>query len=313
MNHALHDPEKGYYARNIQGIGARGDFTTAPQLSTIPAKAIADWASEAMRKHGTRDLIEIGSGLGTLSSQILAELPFLQRLRTRIHLVESSPALSARQKALLGNRATYHPTVHSALAACSGKAVIFSNELVDAFPVRLFRKTELAWQEVALEHSGGKTIERLLPPAPLPPSSIFTKEFPIGQRIEIHDSYRLWLESWLLLWTSGELLTIDYGDTAEHLYNRRPHGSLRAYLLHQRIEGSGIYLNPGLQDLTADVNFTDLTIWASPWLDSCQIQNFGDFMQPFSPSSENHFITAARHFQTLRQTPRNPNSRADSA
>ncbi len=301
MARALHDPTRGYYARNIRSIGARGDFTTAPQLSEAPAKAIAAWVAAALRETGIRNVVEIGPGLGTLSGQIIHKLPTLLRMRTRFHLVESSPALSARQRELLGKKVSHHITIHEAMEACSGNAVIFSNELVDAFPARLFKKSGGAWREVALHHSGDSTSEILLPPSELPPSPIFTREFPDGQRVEIHDSYRLWLESWLPEWKHGRMLTIDYGDTADNLYQRRPNGTLRAYFLHQRTEGAEIYQNPGLRDITADVNFTDLASWAKPWLISDQPLPFSDFIRNYAGAEESGLMAAASHFMALSQ------------
>lgn len=304
MARALHDPVRGYYARNIRGIGARGDFTTAPELSDIPAKAIATWAARALLETGARHLIEIGPGLGTLSRRVFRNLPLRLRLRTTLHLVESSPALADRQRELLGKRTKHHTSIADALEACSGGAVIFSNELVDAFPVRLFRKTEIAWREVALDHSSGHPAETLLPAADLPPSSVFRMDFPPGQFVEIHDSYRLWLESWLPLWKRGAMLTIDYGDTVERLYHRRPYGTLRAYLLHQRLEGAAIYANPGLQDITADVNFTDLAEWPAAWIVAEAPVPFSDFIRPFAGAAEVRLLEAAGHFLTIVQMPR---------
>jgi SAM-dependent MidA family methyltransferase len=302
MARALHDPRRGYYARHIRGIGARGDFTTAPHLSEAPAKAIAAWIARALRETETRHVIEIGPGLGTLTAQVIRKLPFATRLRSRFHLVESSRTLAEHQKALFGKRVSHHTTILDALGSCSGEAVIFSNELVDAFPARVFRKTPEAWREVALD---GLMKEVLLPPAELPPSSIFSIGFGHGQTVEVHDSYRIWLESWLPCWKRGEMLTIDYGDTAPHLYHRRPQGTLRAYLLHQRLHGSAVFENPGLQDITADVNFTDLAAWASPWLDSSPASSFADFIRGFAPPSEAQFVEAAAHFRILIQKPRN--------
>lgn len=301
MARALHDPVRGYYARNIRGIGARGDFTTAPQRSEAPAKAIAAWMVRAMRETKTRHVIEIGPGLGTLTAQVIRRLPFAVRLRSRFHLVESSPALAEHQKAFFGKRVSHHTTILDALHSCSGEAVIFSNELVDAFPARVFRKTSEAWREVALD---SLMKEVLLPPAELPPSSIFPIDFKQGQTVEVHDSYRIWLESWLPQWRRGEMLTIDYGDTAERLYKRRPHGTLRAYLLHQRLHGSAVFENPGLQDITADVNFTDLATWASPWLASSPTTCFSDLIRDFADPSEARFLEAAAHFRVLFQKPR---------
>ncbi len=280
MAWALHDPERGYYARRISGVGGRGDFTTAPMLSDAPARAIAAWAAKAMKETGCRNLIEIGPGEGTLAAAVLGFLPWHIRWRTRLHLVETSAPLQERQKKLLGNRATWHRHASNALEACDGRAVIFSNELVDAFPVRRFQKTPEGWQEMAVRFDENhRAHESLLPAAPLPDSSAFLETHPPGQIVEVHESYQHYLAEWMPLWKSGRLLTIDYGATADTLYHRRPRGTLRAYLLQQRLEGAAIYDNPGRQDLTADVNFTDLQNWSAPWVGEQHLMDFGAFLR----------------------------------
>ncbi len=279
MARALHDPHHGYYASRIAGIGRRADFTTAPMLSAAPARAIAAWAARALRESACRDLIEIGPGEGTLAAAVLSHLPWQVRWKTRLHLVETSPRLTALQQKLLGRRARWHRTMPAALAACGGRAVVFSNELVDAFPVRRFQLTAAGWRELAVVLAAGhRARECLLPPAPLPPSSSFHHPHPIGQWIEVHDSYRAWLASWLPAWQAGRLLTIDYGASAAALYHRRPHGTLRAYLFHQRRDGPAIYDHPGQQDLTSDVNFTDLTDWSAPWAAPASLLPLGEFL-----------------------------------
>ncbi len=280
MARALHDPQHGYYARRITAVGRRGDFTTAPMLSAAPARAIAAWAARALRETGCRNLIEIGPGEGRLAAGVLTHLPWHVRRRTRLHLVETSAPLAGRQRELLGKRATWHSGMSEALAACGGYAVIFSNELVDAFPVRRFQKNTGGWQELAVHFDAQRQVqESLLPPTPLPDSSGFLASHPIGQWIEVHESYQRHLAEWLPSWKSGRMLTIDYGATAEHLYHRRPSGTIRAYLLHQRLEGPAIYDNPGRQDLTADVNFTDLMNWSQPWISEQKLMSFGGFLQ----------------------------------
>lgn len=280
MRSALHDPERGYYARKIRGVGGRGDFTTAPMLNDSLARAIAGWAVEAMREEGCRNLIEIGPGEGRLSAEMLKRLPWHVRFRTRLHLVETSEPLREKQRERLGNKAVWHAHPSDALAACGGNAVIFSNELVDAFPVRRFEKTEHGWSEMAVSFDeSGQAEESLLSPALLPVSSGFRDEFGIGQRIEVHESYQKWLAGWLPEWKRGRMLTIDYGGTADDLYQRRPRGTVRAYLLQHRIEGAGIYQNIGRQDLTADVNFTDLMDWSSPWLGAPRLETLAGFLK----------------------------------
>ena len=280
MAQALHDPQHGYYARRIFGVGRGGDFTTAPMLSDAPAKAIAAWVIRAFHESRCRNLIEIGPGEGRLAADVLRHLPWHIRFKTRLHLVETSLPLAEQQRKLLGKRATWHQCPQEALVACEGNAVIFSNELVDAFPVRRFQKTALGWQELAVHFDAQKHAhESLLPPAPLPDSSAFQDRHEIGQWVEVHDSYRRYLHEWLPFWKSGRMLTIDYGATVGNLYHRRPQGSVRAYLLQQRLEGRAIYDNPGRQDITADVNFTDLQNWSHPWMLVQKISTFREFLQ----------------------------------
>ena len=279
MAEALHDPQHGYYARRITAVGRRGDFTTAPMLSDAPARAIAAWACKALRESGCRHLIEIGPGEGTLAAAVRRHLPWHVRWKTRLHLVETSGPLAARQRELLGKNATWHSGMREALTACGGRAVIFSNELVDAFPVRRFQRTSAGWQELAVQFDAQRRAhESLLPPAPLPDSSGFLASHAIGQRIEVHESYHRYLAAWLPSWKSGRMLTIDYGATAANLYHRRPSGSIRGYLFHQRLEGLAIYENPGRQDLTADVNFTDLQNWSQPWVREQNLMSFAEFL-----------------------------------
>ena len=311
MAWALYDPETGYYARRISGVGRRGDFTTAPMLSAAPARAIAAWASRALRETGTRDLIEVGPGEGTLAVAVLKFLPWSVRLRLRLHLVETSEPLAERQRKLLGKRARWHRGMNEALAACKGRAVIFSNELVDAFPVKRFEKTATGWQEIAVyRNAEGIAVESLLPVADLPPSSGFHEAHAIGQRIEVHDSYRRYLNDWLPHWNAGRMLTIDYGATAEKLYQRQRNGSIRAYLMQQLLTGLEIYQNAGRQDLTADVNFTDLQAWSEPWVATQRLLSFKEFLTDMLPNEipgvrallEKH--GAGDAFQVLEQSAR---------
>ncbi|WP_338285473.1 SAM-dependent methyltransferase [Luteolibacter sp. LG18] len=277
MDRALHDPRRGYYARRIRGVGRGGDFTTTPMLSGALARAIAAWIVET----GERQVIEIGPGEGRLAADVRKALPWWSRLRTKLHLVERSAPLREKQRALLGNKVTWHDTMEDALAACGQRAAIYSNELIDAFPVRRFRKSATGWQELYL-FPGDPPREDWREADDLPDSTSFQQPHPAGQIIEVHDSVARWLspESWPGTWQSGRMLVIDYGDTADRLHHRRPRGTLRAYLLQQRLEGPDAYRNPGRQDLTADVNFTDLEQWARPWAKGSRLITQRELLQP---------------------------------
>lgn len=302
MAWALHDPKHGYYARRISGVGRSGDFTTAPMLSDAPARAIAAWAARALRETRCRDLIEIGPGEGRLAAAVRRFLPWRIRWKTQLRLVETSAPLIELQKSLLGSRAVWHRHLSEALDACGGQAVIFSNELVDAFPVRRFQKSTGGWEELAVHYDEFRTAhESLLPPAPLPDSSGFLESHPLGQRIEVHESYQRYLSEWLPRWKSGRMLTIDYGAEADRIYHRRPHGTLRAYLLQQRLEGPAIYENAGRQDLTADVNFTDLQNWSAPWVREQTLLTFREFLEGPMPHPFRESDGAGEVFLVLEQ------------
>ncbi len=263
MNEALFHPEHGYYTTQVRAVGESGDFSTSATLSPTLGTAIAAWASEWHQKNGgSFHLIEVGAGSGQLARAILAKIPLMQRWKCRYHIVEASPKLQAQQEDLLGNKVTWHAHLREALQATRGRALIFSNELVDAFPVRVFQKNEEGFEELHLRLNDHHQLEEFWKSPPhLPSSGLFEESFPLRHRFEVHESYYHWLQEWNEEWSEGELLTIDYGGDAHENYHRRPTGSLRAYLLHQLLDGPQIYENIGRQDLTADVFFPDLINW----------------------------------------------------
>jgi SAM-dependent MidA family methyltransferase len=256
MQSALYHPERGYYTSCIQSVGdtraGNADFTTTPQLSNSLARAIAAAFRESDQKH----LIEVGPGTGRLSSSIRKALPFLNRHLTQQHLVEISPVLRKQQRKAVP-QAQHHATLQEALEEAGGQAFIFSNELVDTFPVRIFKRQDDSYQELHLEKSKEGIRETFSDAESLPDSTQFRGDVLSGQRLEIHDSYREWLASWLPFFESGRLLTIDYA-----LPDRPPRdGTLRGYFRHDRLDGSQLYQNAGHIDLTTDVCFPDLIHW----------------------------------------------------
>ncbi|MDP0489887.1 MAG: SAM-dependent methyltransferase [Verrucomicrobiota bacterium JB023] len=302
MHTALFHPERGYYTSRIKTVGARGDFSTAATLSECLARSIARWVCDSQYQH----LIEIGPGDGSLSRDLRRYLSPFKKLRLTHHLVETSPVLREQQKKKLP-RAHHHETIQQALEAAQGEALIFSNELVDAFPVRIFRKEEDGYSELHFE-KGSQPVESFLPVEELPQSTLFTHAWPVGQRLEVHESYHQWLKDWLPLWKAGQMLTIDYGALNDTLYHRRPGGSLRAYFMQDRIEGPAVYQNAGHQDLTADVSFTDLMKWGDEQgLTTIDLLSLREFLMPnMRQTTTDTYLTSPNGpgdaFQVLLQT-----------
>lgn len=263
MSEALYHPEKGYYANHIRDVGRGGDFSTSATLHPDFAKAIAHWAWKAAPwRNGRKHLIEVGAGNGILAAAIRQSLCLRRRLFLKYHIVEVSPRLRSLQQKRLGNKARWHASVSDALKACDGHAALFSNEVPDAMPCRILVKQHDRWRELLLCETAEGWRESF---GECPDESSSAMErldsWPEGQRIEVGFAFRDWQQSWAPEWKRGSMLTIDYGGTVETLYHRRPRGTLRAYFHHQRVEGPECYSRFGRQDLTADVNFTDLVRW----------------------------------------------------
>lgn len=273
MEQALFDPAKGYYTARIRTVGRQGDFSTSATASNLLGEAIAHWILEEKKAQPeVKHVIEVGGGDGSLSLAVRQSLGWWRRHSLRWHLVETSPILKQKQQEKLKrSSATWHESMAVALQTCAGSAFIFHNELVDAFPVTILRWDAAAktWQELWME-AGANGWQETWQALSSPGQDHFTAlqqwnhDTPPpydGQRVELHGSYASWLRDWAPRWRSGAMLTIDYGDTFPALYHRQPRGTIRAYLMHQRFTGPGVYANMGRQDITTDVNFSDLIAW----------------------------------------------------
>jgi len=265
MGIALHHPQDGYYARNIRGIGARGDFTTVPQSGPDLGRAIAGWLRAEAAKRGWRrfHIIECGPGSGLLAKAVMESFGWLEKRGISLHLVETSKPLRAEQERVLGRcRPSWHATIADALAACDGKALVYDNEFFDAFPCRVFHQEREGWTELHLRVTDGKLGEVFkLPSRPLPAAEALARTWPEGQRVEVFASVADWIKGTAPSWQAGAMLVIDYGGRTEEIYDRRPDGTLRAYRGHERLTGDAVFAMPGRQDITADVNFDDLAAW----------------------------------------------------
>jgi SAM-dependent MidA family methyltransferase len=259
MARALFDPERGYYTRQIRTVGRAGDFSTSATLSPALGRAVGEWLKAEYRcQPKVRHIVEMGAGDGSLMQQVRKSLGMRYLWRFKFHIVEISATLRLQQQHRFGSSVQLHSTIESALAAAQGHAFIYHNELLDAFPATLVQwsAAEQRWLEV--------WVPEQLHPQSLDAahySALRHTAFADRQRCELHPSIRDWLQQWTPHWKRGAMLTIDYGDEFPRLYHRRPHGTLRAYLLHQRLTGADIYANPGRQDITADINFTDYAAW----------------------------------------------------
>jgi SAM-dependent MidA family methyltransferase len=262
MDLALRHPIHGYYTRRIRDIGKSGDFSTSTTLSTSLGKAMFAWLTAEAAYLGLDPLVivEPGVGTGALAKVILSQTKPWSRVR--YFGVDVRTESTILDKTLTRHR-RFHSfnSIESALQEADGKAIVISNEFVDAFPCRRLVRTEDGWADAYLRYDEDQWREELAP-AQIPfTCSVLETGFAVGQTIEVHESFREWLEKLSVQLRAGSVLTIDYGGQADEIYRRRPTGTLRGYFGQERIEGSQIFRRAGYQDLTADVNFTDLQLW----------------------------------------------------
>ena len=101
MEECLGNPHHGYYMTR-DPLGASGDFTTAPEVSQMFGELLGLWAAvtwQAMGEPGEIHLIELGPGRGTLMADALRAAAGVPAFHAaiRVHLVEMSPVLRAKQ------------------------------------------------------------------------------------------------------------------------------------------------------------------------------------------------------------------------
>jgi len=158
MGLCLGHPRHGYYITR-DPFGREGDFTTAPEISQMFGELIGLWAAhlwQAMGAPARFRLVELGPGRGTLMADILRATRIAPGFReaASIHLVETSPALRARQAAALtGADPVWHDRLASAL---EGPVIVVANEFLDALPLDQFVMTPEGWRErlVGLDAEG---------------------------------------------------------------------------------------------------------------------------------------------------------------
>ena len=262
MELALYAPGMGYYSGGAHKFGAAGDFVTAPEITPLFSQTLAAQAAQIMALSAPQ-IIEVGAGSGRLAADLLLELEQRRALPEYYGILDLSGELRERQRNTIAQRAPhllsrvvwldYLPEHFDGLA--------LANELLDAMPVHLVVWNEEAIFErgVAWENEGfvwrdqpaaGRVLERaraLADEYSLPP----------GYVSEINLAALDWTASWASILGKGALLLIDYGFPRHEYYHpQRDTGTLMCHYRHQA--HTDPFFSPGLQDITAHVDFTAL-------------------------------------------------------
>jgi len=271
MRACLYDPEYGYYSRPESKRFA--DFYTSVDVHSVFGRLLARQLAEMWRlldRPTEFTAVEAGAATGRLAAQVLdfsrRELPdFYGALR--YVAVEQSAARRARHTETIATHlAAGRAYSNEVLPAEIPAGCIFSNELFDALPVHriVFESGSLREVFVELEAADGEALRETLGPPSTPELEAYFQKQGIalqeGQQAEVCLDACRWIADAGHRLGRGFVLTVDYGHPAKELYNERHmRGTLLAYAEHRASEE--FLRAPGMQDLTAHVNFTALDFW----------------------------------------------------
>jgi SAM-dependent MidA family methyltransferase len=265
MAHALYAPGLGYYAAGaakLASAGAaaqpglpQGDFVTAPELTPLFAHTLALQARQILQATQTDTVLEFGAGSGALAEGILQALDDAG-LPVQYRIMEVSADLRQRQQARLaryGDRVQWLDALPEAFQGC-----VLANELLDAMPVSLF-----TWNDSGRAMERGVTLDaagnfiwedRAAPPALAQAMAARMPPLP-GYVSEINLQAEAWMRAMGRWLERGAALLIDYGfPQREYYHPQRAGGTLMCHLRHHA--HADPFAAPGLQDITAHVDFT---------------------------------------------------------
>lgn len=268
MELALYAPGLGYYSAGATKFGAAGDFVTAPELGPLFAECVALALAPSLRALGRQArFLEVGAGSGRFAGDVIAQLRELDAMPARYAILEPSADLRDRQQAHL--QAILPAADFARVEWLQGpmpddwNGVLFANEVLDALPTSRFaiQGGEVFEEHVAIDGDGFCIVERpadaLLTAAVRHVESQLDGPFADGHRAELLPQLPYWLQAVAGGLRSGALLFVDYGYPRREYYDpRRRDGTLRAFHRHRLVED--VLARPGLQDITASVDFTAL-------------------------------------------------------
>lgn len=268
MELCLYAPGLGYYSAGSRKLGEQGDFVTAPELSPLFGGCVARQVAQVLDAlDGDGDIIEVGGGSGALAVSVLGALQQQERLPQRYRLLELSADLRQRQQQTL---AAAHPELMPRidwiehLPDSDWQGVLLANELLDAMPVQRFRVSAdgSGFEQGMVAWDGQGLVEQF---QPLQSGALETElaalnnalpwRLPPGYISEFNPAAAAWVRDIAAHLRQGLVLLADYGfPRAEFYHPERGMGTLMCHY-RQRSHADPLIL-PGLQDITAHVDFT---------------------------------------------------------
>ena len=261
MQETLFAAGLGYYSGSATKFGSAGDFVTAPEMSALFGQALARQIEQIMA-HSSREILELGAGSGRLALDILTSLQQLGMPLPRYRILDVSGNLRARQQQLFSDKAPeLQPHVEWLDALPDQlRGVVIANEVLDAVACEIYQLQQDGWFEIGVGQQQGELLEasrRIEGCLPLHLQQIAAELDPaaLPYRLEVTPAARALVSTVAERLSQGAALFFDYGFPAHEFYHpQRVGGTLMAHYRHHA--HSDALLWPGLQDLTAHVDFS---------------------------------------------------------
>ena len=264
MKAALYDEAEGYYCRrDRQRWGRRGDYRTSPERSPLFAATFARYFATLYQQSGAPDqwtIAEAGAGNGAFAEGILQTLrdfyPYVFAV-TRYVVDEVGPTGLASERL---QRYTDRVAFRQIEDIVAEPGIVFSNELLDAFPVHRVVMRSEGLRELYVGVRSDGSFELIEAPLSTPRIADHLNEFGIklkdSQFAEVNLGIEQWMNRVAAMLRNGFLVTVDYGAETEELYDftRRPNGTLRSFKNHELVDD--FLISPGRQDLTSTINWS---------------------------------------------------------
>ncbi len=284
MQLCLYAPGLGYYSAGSYKIGHGGDFTTAPEISSLFSRSLAHQLIDVLRQLDQGNILEFGAGSGKMAVDILRELEVKQSLPEFYYIIEASADLRQRQQ----------NTIHEAIPNLEPKViwldslplnfsgVVLANEVCDAMPVHSlhFYKGVCYERYIVNNDNQLQWCDGELSRTDLIGKASDIKSF-IGDTdyfTEVNLAAEAWLTSLADNLQRGAVFIIDYGyPQAVYYHPQRSNGTMMCYYQQQGHDDP--LMLTGLQDITAHVDFTSLAqIAVNNGLDVAGFQSQADFL-----------------------------------
>src|SRR3989338_6663266 len=260
MELALYAPQLGYYRNALKKFGRDGDFVTAPEISPLFSYCLANQCAQVLHALNGGDIVEFGAGNCTMAADILKSLKDQNQLPGHYYILELSAFLKSQQ----------FETIQKKIPECLDRVVwlnelpekpingiVLANEVLDAMPVHQFiYQADIKECGVTVENNQLKScVMEKSDPALLEAIKQYEINFNHHYLSEINLYLPGWIKSVSAILARGVVIILDYGfPRSEYYHVDRSQGTLMCHYRHYA--HSDVFFYPGLQDITAHIDFT---------------------------------------------------------